>query len=91
MKYGKPQFSLMQRRILDIARAKVRNGEFTERGLARHLGISQPHMHNLLAGVRPLTAPLLDLMLQGFEISLLDLFSLDELRRHMAVREKRGS
>jgi len=91
MKYDKPQFALVQQRILDVARARVRNGEFTERGLARHLGISQPHMHNVLAGVRPLTAPLLDAMLRGFGISLLDLFSADELHRHLAARERRGS
>ncbi len=31
---------------------RVRNGEITERGLARRTGISQPHIHNVLKGKR---------------------------------------
>lgn len=79
-----PDYRTLQHRMLDIARATVRNGDFTERGLARHLGISQPHLHNLLCGARALTPAVLEVMLRGMRLSLLDLFTTDELRRHLA-------
>jgi plasmid maintenance system antidote protein VapI len=90
MKYERVEYQTLPRRILDIAREKVRNGEFTERGMAKHLGVSQSHMHNVLAGVRPLTPELLDSMLRGFGMSLLDLFNPEELRQHLAARERRA-
>ena len=45
----------LQARILEQARIAVRNGRFTERGLARAMFISQPHAHNILAGRRGCT------------------------------------
>lgn len=81
-------FRTLQSRALAIVRARVRNGEFTERGLARRLGISQSHLHNVLAGVRPLTPEMLDVILRGFGMSLLDLFAAEELRQHLQAREK---
>jgi len=83
-------FSALKQRALALARSRVRNGEFSERGLARHLRISQPHLHNVLSGVRPLTPAMLELILEGFGLSLLDLFTPEELRRHLAARERRG-
>ena len=52
---------------------RIRNGELTERGLARRLGISQAHMHNVLKGVRVLTPELADRILLEFHSSLEDL------------------
>jgi hypothetical protein len=43
----------LQARVLDWARIALRNGRFTERGLARAMFISQPHAHNILAGRAP--------------------------------------
>ena len=37
-------------RLLAYVRNQVRNGELTERGFARLIGISQPHAHNVLKG-----------------------------------------
>lgn len=52
---------------------RIRNGELTERGLARRLGVSQAHMHNVLKGVRVLTPELADKILVEFSSSLEDL------------------
>ncbi|HWB99940.1 MAG TPA: hypothetical protein VG672_24700 [Bryobacteraceae bacterium] len=55
-------------------RTLVRNGEVTERGLARLAGISQPHLHNVLKGVRAMTPEIGDLLLVTLKLDLLDLF-----------------
>jgi hypothetical protein len=47
-------FADFQQRLISFVVAKIRNGEFTERGLARVLGVSQPQLHNVLKGARPL-------------------------------------
>jgi len=86
----KPVYSLLQSRVVALARARVRNGEFSERALARHLRISQPHLHNVLCGVRPLTPETMELILEGFGLSLLDVFTPEELRRNLAARERSG-
>ena len=72
--------------LLEHARGLVRNGEYTERSLARFLGISQPHAHNVMKGVRPLTPELFDVMLKRFGLDLLDLYSRTELDLHLTRR-----
>jgi len=83
-------FKKLASRILEYARELIRNGEFTERGLARFLGISQPHMHNVLKGVRPLTPDLFDTMLKRFDLDLLDLFLRTEIEHYLARRAGPG-
>ena len=61
-------------------RTRIQNGELTERSLARLTGISQPHIHNVLKGAKILSSELEDQILATFKLSILDLFSLDELR-----------
>ena len=51
----------------------------TERGFARGTGISQPHLHNMLKGVRVLSPPMADLLLRHLHMSVLDLLDTDEL------------
>ncbi len=51
----------------------------TERGFARTTGISQPHMHNVLKGVRTLSPELADVILVHLGITPLDLFTREEL------------
>lgn len=63
-------FALLQRRLLEHVRDRVRNGEFTERGLARHIGISQPHLHNLLKGARMPSVELADHLLHSLDLDL---------------------
>jgi hypothetical protein len=53
----------------------VRNGEISERGLARIAGISQPHIHNVLKGTRLLSVDMADQMLRRLRIDLADLFT----------------
>ncbi|MEZ5402753.1 MAG: helix-turn-helix transcriptional regulator [Bryobacteraceae bacterium] len=56
--------------VVENIRTRVRNGEFTERALARLLGISQPHVHNILKGARALTPELADSFAEKLNISL---------------------
>jgi len=60
-------------KLLAYIRNRIRNGDLTERALARQIGISQPHVHNALKGVRTLSPKVLDSILRRFQLSLLDL------------------
>jgi transcriptional regulator with XRE-family HTH domain len=72
-------FETLRTRLIAGIQARVRNGEMTERGLARLTGLSQPHIHNLLKGTRALSPPVADRILQRLEISVLDLLLPAEL------------
>ncbi len=72
-------FALLQERLVEVLRSKVRNGETTERGLAKLTGVSQPHMHNVLKGQRLLSGELADVILQTLHLSALDLMEREEL------------
>jgi hypothetical protein len=69
----KVDFQLLQIRLIAHIKARVRNGDGTERSLARLSGISQPHMHNVLKGVRVFSPELADQVLRRLRIDLLDL------------------
>lgn len=83
-------FQDAQQRLLAYVRDRIHNGELTERGFARMIGISQPHVHNVLKGVRNLSVEISDSILKILHLSLLDLIPLDELegdlRRRKALR-----
>ena len=68
---------MMFHELLDLfssnLRARVRNGEITERGLARLVGVSQPHIHNILKGIRVLTPDIGDRILAELNMSIFDL------------------
>ncbi len=66
-------FETLQLRLLTRVRTCVRNGELTERGLARMIGISQPHMHHILKGVRTLSIENADRILRRLDLTVLDL------------------
>lgn len=72
--------TVLQRRLLDQIRLRLSNGELTERRLARMAGISQPHMHNVLKGVRALTPEVADLLLASLGLSMLDMIAPEEAR-----------
>ena len=59
-------------------KARIRNGEFSERALAGLFGVSQPQLHNVLKGQRKLQTSLADVMLSRFQISVIDLLSTSE-------------
>ena len=72
-------FKDAQLRLLTDVRNRIHNGELTERGFARMIGISQPHMHNVLKGVRTLSIGISDSILNIFHMSILDLASPEDL------------
>lgn len=69
---------------------KIRNGEFTERGLARILGVSQPQLHNVLKGARPLKPEFADCLLRYFKIGVLDLVEARELSLQSIAYDEAG-
>ena len=73
-------FQDLQQRLLEELRQRVRSGAATERGLARHTGISQPHLHNVLKGKRILSMEKADEVLHRLQIDVLYLIELEELR-----------
>ena len=77
-------FHLLQLRLIAHVQGRLQRGDITERGLARLTGISQPHLHNILKGVRVLSPHMADLILRQLHINLIDLLESDELsRRHL--------
>ncbi len=56
-------------------RRSVHNGEVTERGFARRVGLSQSHLHNLLSGTRVLTLKTADRILRGLRLEVEDLIA----------------
>ena len=79
----------VRHKLLAYVRNQVRNGELTERGFARLIGISQPHAHNVLKGVRTLSPEIFDLVLKYLHLSLLDLASLEEIEAQFQRRRRR--
>lgn len=77
-------YRLLQTRLIETVNARIKNGEFTERGLAKLLGISQPQMHNVLKGARKLSVDLADRLLSAFGLTIIDLFADEELAEHAA-------
>lgn len=68
--------------LIALLKTRINNGHFTERGLARILGISQPQLHNVMKGKRRLQTELADRILEEFGIDVTDLISaLDSYRR----------
>lgn len=68
-------FGILQDCLIRALNAKLNNGEFTERGLARLTGISQPQVHNLLKGARKLSPESADIFLEALHLSVLDLLT----------------
>jgi hypothetical protein len=66
-------FEDLQRRLVEELRWRVNNGEVTERGLARYVGISQPHIHKVLKGSKILSTKYCDRILSALSLSLFDL------------------
>lgn len=76
----------MQARLIAFVNTRVQNGDFTERGLAKILGISQPQIHNVLKGARKLRPELADRLIRKFEMSVLDLLEPGEIYEEMLSR-----
>lgn len=72
-------FHVLFQRLLDRVRARIAAGDLTVRGLARRIGVSQPHMQNIVNGRRVLTVEMADRLLEFLAISPLDLAKPAEL------------
>lgn len=82
---GRVTFLELKSRLIKIVNARILNGEFSERGLARILGISQPQVHNVLKGARRLRGDLADRLLTMLGLSVTELLCEEELiNRHQA-------
>jgi transcriptional regulator with XRE-family HTH domain len=71
-------FDIVKKRLIRFVSLRIRNGVCTQRQLAKLVGVSQPQLHNVLKGVRPLNGELADALLAHFEISLIDLLEPDD-------------
>lgn len=78
---------ILKQRLLERLRQKVRNGEWTERALARRSGLSQPHLHHVLKGMRDLTTANADRLMEAGGIQLFDLIAPEELAAHLERRD----
>jgi plasmid maintenance system antidote protein VapI len=72
-------FQALQSRLIRFVNVRIKNGDFTERGLARLVGISQSQVHNVLKGARRLQPELADHLMAKLGVSLLDLLEVGEL------------
>ena len=73
----------LHKALLRCVQERVRNGELTERSLAKRIGVSQPHMHNVLKGSRELSVELADQILQHMHMSILDVVEARSLQEHL--------
>ena len=83
---GKVTFQILQTRLIQFVNNRIQNGDFTERGLAKILGISQPQIHNVLKGARKLRPELADRVIRKFDMSVLDLLEAGEIYEEMLCR-----
>lgn len=84
-----PRFTFedLQCRLAGFVRIRINNGEFTERGLARVAGISQPQIHNFLKGTRRLSPEFADRLMCRLRIGILDLFEAGELLEYASAQQ----
>ena len=65
----------------------IHSGVVTERRLAKIVGFSQPHLHNVIKGARKLTPTVADQVMYCLEWSLLDLVASEEARTLLDRRQ----
>ena len=75
----RPTFALLRQRLVAAVNTRINNGEFSERALARILGISQPQMNNVLKGARKLTPETADIIFDRLNMSVLDLLTASDI------------
>lgn len=79
-------FEILHLRLVAVIKSRIRNGEVSERRLAHISGISQPHIHNVLKGVRVLSPRLADRVLKVLGISILDLIEPSDFERLRSLK-----
>lgn len=83
-------FTVLKARLIRHVNLRIKNGDFTERGLARILGISQPQVHNVLKGARQLKPELADHIMRKLDMSVLDLLDPSDLQDQALLRHSPG-
>lgn len=73
--------------LLAQLHTRIRNGGTSQREVARELGISQPHMNNVLKGRRTLSFDRADLLLKSIDASLVFLSPPPALRNRTSATE----
>lgn len=63
-------FSDLQSELVKILRTKIRNGEISERRMAVEVGLSQPHIHNIMKGLRQISPSVADRLMSRYQIRL---------------------
>lgn len=81
-----PGFERLLQRLVRRLGLLLSNGEYTERGLARLTGISQPHLHHILAGKRTLTPHVADSILANLGWAAGELFTEEEVDQVLLAR-----
>lgn len=66
-------FQALHTRLIAHIQHKLRSGEATERGLARVTGVSQPHLHNVLKGLRRFSLEMADHVMERLQIEIWEL------------------
>ena len=72
-------FAELQRRLVAYLSEKVRNGDITERRLARITGVSQPHMHHVLCGKRGFSMEMADQVMRALRKNLVDFLEPEDI------------
>jgi plasmid maintenance system antidote protein VapI len=72
-------FEELHRRLVEHLHESVRNGETTERHLARMTGVSQPHMHHVLCGKRGFSMATADQVLRSLGNDLLKFLNAEDI------------
>ena len=69
----------LQQRFVVLLQERIRAGELTERSLARMVGVSQPHMHNVLHGKRTFSLETADDIMRRLHMDIFDLILPEEI------------
>jgi len=72
-------FFYLHCRLRHLLLERIHNGQLTERGLSRKIGVSQPHIHNVLRGKRLFSTETADLILRDLNLDVWDLLDPREL------------
>ncbi len=70
---SRTRFEDASQQLLRVVRERIRAGDASERGLAKLTGLSQPHVHNVLAGKRGLGLGVADRLMAILGTSLEEL------------------
>ena len=79
-------FKELQIRLVILLKTRLGAGELSERRMAHLTGISQPHIHNVLKGVRILSPRAADQILRSFRLTVLDLLRPEDSPAGLSTR-----